>query len=155
MLIHKKEFFKTYFFKSIFILIIFLILFFILNKLEFMYYNYQNNLFLNNLISLVYEKYDIEKEEIINLLNGNLYGENILDEYGIDLKTNSLVLKNEILLKVSIIINLIFIVILFLIINIFYKKQIKSKNKELENITYYLENIQRCNYKLDIDKLDD
>jgi len=145
--------FKKYLITSFIIIIIFLIVFLRVNILEFKNYNYQNNIFINNLISNILDKYpDLKKDEIIDLLNNpNLENNNVLKEYGIDLISDSLVLKNETMIKQSIILNMIIILLLsfFLVITyVIYKRQ---KDNELKQISLYLEDITSGNYKLEID----
>ena len=144
---------KKFLVKVIIVFIPFLIIFFLVNRSEFLFYNYQNNLFINNLINEVINRYpDISKEEIISLLDSQ--GENtnnILEEYGIDLELDSLVLKNEEVIKTSIIINVFLLLIFILILVIFYFQYLKNHNRELSNITNYLESINEGNYKLEID----
>ena len=61
---------KKFLVKVIIVFIPFLIIFFLVNRSEFLFYNYQNNLFINNLINEVINRYpDISKEEIISLLD--------------------------------------------------------------------------------------
>ena len=133
---------KKFLAKVIIVFIPFLIIFFLVNRSEFLFYNYQNNLFINNLINEVINRYpDISKEEIISLLdNQEENTNNILEEYGIDLELDSLVLKNEEVIKTSIIINVFLLLIFILILVIFYFQYLKNHNRELSNITNYLEN---------------
>ncbi len=144
---------KKFLVKVIIVFIPFLIIFFLVNRSEFLFYNYQNNLFINNLINEVTNRYpDISKEEIISLLdNQEENTNNILEEYGIDLELDSLVLKNEEVIKTSIIINVFLLLIFILILVIFYFQYLKNHNRELSNITNYLESINEGNYKLEID----
>lgn len=144
---------KKFLAKVIIVFIPFLIIFFLVNRSEFLFYNYQNNLFINNLINEVTNRYpDISKEEIISLLdNQEENTNNILEEYGIDLELDSLVLKNEEVIKTSIIINVFLLLIFILILVIFYFQYLKNHNRELSNITNYLESINEGNYKLEID----
>ena len=144
---------KKFLVKVIIVFIPFLIIFFLVNRSEFLFYNYQNNLFINNLIKEVINRYpDISKEEIISLLdNQEENTNNILEEYGIDLELDSLVLKNEEVIKTSIIINVFLLLIFILILVIFYFQYLKNHNRELSNITNYLESINEGNYKLEID----
>ena len=144
---------KKFLVKVIIVFIPFLIIFFLVNRSEFLFYNYQNNLFINNLINEVINRYpDISKEEIISLLdNQEENTNNILEEYGIDLELDSLVLKNEEVIKTSIIINVFLLLIFILILVIFYFQYLKNHNQELSNITNYLESINEGNYKLEID----
>lgn len=144
---------KKFLVKVLIVFISFLIIFFLVNRCEFLFYNYQNNLFVNNLINEVINHYpDISKEEIISLLDSQEENtNNILEEYGIDLETDSLVLKNEEVITTSIMINIFLFLIFILILVIFYFQYLKNHNQELSAITKYLEDINEGNYKLEID----
>ena len=144
---------KKFLVKVLIVFISFLIIFFLVNRCEFLFYNYQNNLFVNNLINEVINRYpDISKEEIISLLDSQEENtNNILEEYGIDLETDSLVLKNEEVITTSIMINIFLFLIFILILVIFYFQYLKNHNQELSAITKYLEDINEGNYKLEID----
>ena len=145
-------FLKNYLLKSFIVIIIFLISFAFINKLEFLYYNYQNNIFVNNVISKVIEKYpSITKEEIIDLLSSSEISSNSLKEYGINLNKNSLVLKNELVIKVSRVVNILFLIIFVTILIILYVSNLRKKDLEIQKIIKYLESINQGNYKLDID----
>ena len=131
---------KKFLVKVLIVFISFLIIFFLVNRCEFLFYNYQNNLFVNNLINEVINHYpDISKEEIISLLDSQEENtNNILEEYGIDLETDSLVLKNEEVITTSIMINIFLFLIFILILVIFYFQYLKNHNQELSAITKYL-----------------
>ena len=98
MLIFKN---KKYLITNILIILIFILLIYISNSLFYQKYINNNNLFLNNVIDNILEKYpNITKEEIVSLLNNNNNNKNknILNEYGIYLD-NSYVLNNNKLFK--------------------------------------------------------
>ena len=68
MLINKKT--KKYILVNLIILIVFIIIFLISNSFYINKYIKNDNIFLNNLINKVLEKYpEVTKEEIVDLLN--------------------------------------------------------------------------------------
>lgn len=146
---------KKYLITNILIIISFLLLIYLSNFLFYQKYINNNNLFLNNVIANILEKYpNITKEEIVSLLNNNKGNKNILNEYGIYLD-NSYVLNNNKLVKYNNISNLVLVILLSLSLFIIYLIKLKKVNKELNYILTYLKDINMGIYKLEIDSNDE
>lgn len=121
---------------------------------------YQYKLYTNNfnkkicnIVTIIKNEYpDIDKNELIEVLNNEQIENDLLfKEYGIDLSKDSLILENDKCFANFLIQNLIFITfMLFTIFGVFLKYN-KSKDKKLAEITRYIEEINNKNYKLDID----
>ena len=141
---------------SVIVLIIFSTSILIVNYVE--YQNYTKNF--NNKIELILSKIireypNVEKSELIELLNNEdtlLAENNILKHYGIDIKKDSAILKNEgefVKFEILLLILLILLIINILIIIIKYSN---NNSKKINEITKYIEQINRRNYKLDIEE---
>lgn len=123
--------------------------------LLFEYKAYTNNF--NNKINMLVEnvciKYeDINKDEIVEILNNDFYNKSdILEKYGIDLKKDSIIIQNDKLFMKFSIINLCFIIVSFISILIIFVRYNSLKDKKLAEITKYIEQINNRNYKLDIE----
>lgn len=146
---------KKYLITNILIILSFILLIYLSNFLFYQKYVTNNNLFLNNVISNILEKYpNITKEEIVSLLNNSNGNSNILSEYGIYLD-NSYVLNNNKLVKYNNISNLVLVILLSLSLFIIYLIKLKKVNKELNYILTYLKDINMGIYKLEIDSNDE
>ena len=112
-----------------------------------------NNLIISTIIHNVKEQYpDLKDEEIIHILNTEkLHEYPELEEYGIILKENNISLSNKQILKNCIIIFLIILMLYLIIITIIFNYYINKKNKNLEEITNYLKEINNHNYSLDLE----
>lgn len=151
MLINKKT--KKYFLVNLIILFIFIIIFLVSNSFYIHKYIRNDNIFLNNLINKVLEKYpEVTKEEIVDLLNNkDKINKLSLLEYGINLD-NSYVLDNNYLVKQNIILNIIILITLSITLFISYYLYLKRENRKLKEILKYLKDINRGLYNLKIEE---
>ena len=119
------------------------------------YKSYTNNFNekLSMIINGVIEKYpDVDKNEIMNILNSKTSSKyNLLREYGIDLDKDSLIIENDNNFDTYLIINVCIILILSVILIIIFLHYNRNKNRKLKEILNYVEEINKKNYKLDID----
>lgn len=105
-----------------------------------------------SIVDEILEKYpDIAEKELMQVINSTDNGTNILEKYGIDLEKDSVVFENDNLFIAFSILNILIIIILSLIILGLFLKYNKSKDKKINEITNYIEEINNKNYKLDID----
>ena len=123
------------------------------NKLKM----YQNkvDIVIANIIGEIQEKYpDVKDEEIISILNMNSeslkVGYNILKKYGIDEQTSTIIgLDNN---KGIITINVITIILLIVAILLILLIHSKRRDKKIQEIIRYIEEINRKNYDLKIEE---
>lgn len=141
---------------SVIVLIIFSTSILIVNYVEYQSYTKNFNNKIELILSKIVNKYpNVEKSELIELLNNEdtlLDENNILKHYGIDMKKDSAVLKNEgefVKFEILLLILLILLIINILIIIIKYSN---NNSKKINEITKYIEQINRRNYKLDIEE---
>lgn len=149
-----KEYLKKYLIKILITIIVFLSLFLFINHIQEKEYKKNFNSKISAILEVVQNKYpNVDKEELINILNSKESKENILLDYGYDLEKDFFIEQNN---KTNLKFNIIKIIILCLtfitIIYIFVKSHLKS-DKEINKIIKCIENINRKNYELDLDEL--
>lgn len=139
---------------SCIVIIIFLITFSILIYKQYKTYTYNFNQKIVGIIDNVLEKYpDIEKREIVEILNSSDKTNNeILKEYGIELDKDSVILENNTDFQKFIIIDIRTLILFILILSIIFFKYNHSESKKINEITKYIEEINRGNYKLNIEE---
>lgn len=139
---------------SCIVAIIFLIIFSILIYKQYKTYTYNFNQKIAGIVDNVLEKYpDIEKREIVEILNNSDRTNNeILREYGIELDKDSVILENDIDSQKFIIIDISTLIVFILILSIIFFKYNHSESKKINEITKYIEEINRGNYKLNIEE---
>lgn len=94
----------------------------------------------------------IDTNAIMKIINNETDEKtDIFKEYGINLEKDSIIIKNDKLFIKFSIINLCLIVGLAFIVLIIFIKYNNSKDKKLQEITKYIEEINNKNYKLDIE----
>lgn len=139
---------------SCIVVIIFLIIFSILIYKQYKTYTYNYNQKIAGIIDNVLEKYpDIEKREIVEILNSSDKTNNeILREYGIELDKDSVILENNTDFQKFIIIDVSTLIVFILMLSIIFFKYNHSESKKINEITKYIEEINRGNYKLNIEE---
>ncbi len=138
---------------SIVIIVSFLLLFAIVHQIQYQTYTKQFNEKLNSIIVKLQEKYpNLTPNEIMKVLNDDEKVEaDLLRQYGIDLKQDAILLKNDEAFQRFLVLDLIllgcFSISLFTLFMVYHRK----KDKKLVEITNYIEQINQGNYSLDID----
>lgn len=138
---------------SVIVLFVFLILFAIINYYEYRQYTNNFNIAINSIASKVLENNpNIDKHQLVELFsNLDESKENTFYTYGIDFKKDSLILENDHNFNKFMIIDLIVIFIFGMVVIFIYLKYNNSKDKKIEEITKYIEEINNRNYKLYIE----
>ena len=111
-----KIYLKKSVIKSIITSIIFILIFIIINKIEYKKYSLEYNKKINSLSKTIQEQYpNIKESEIIEILKTDK--EDNLKQYGIDIKEESIINKNNIQYKKIQIIKITILIIFIKIIN--------------------------------------
>ena len=144
---------KKFLIISIVIVIVFSLINALLYYYEYKTYTLNYNSKINSIVAKITKDYpNVEKNELIKIINAEDSDDlTVLEEYGIDLNNDSIILKNDKYFNKYIILN--FIIGMFyasLLIAIFLKYNY-NKDKKLKEITNYIEQINRKNYSLDIE----
>ena len=93
-----------------------------------------------------------EWNELFQIINSEEnINKDIFNTYGIYLNEDSVIIENEKYFNDFLVMNIIFILILAIILIFLFFRYNKSKDRKLNEITRYIEEINNKNYKLDID----
>lgn len=149
---NKVELKKT----MIYILLAIVLATIVFSRIYYYQYRYYTNNFnskISTIVTKLIEEYpELSKSEIIELLNSKENNnQELFNTYGIDLNNDSVVMENDKKFAYFSIINILFIIFFATLIVIIFLKYNKSKDKKLNEITKYIEEINNKNYKLYID----
>ncbi|MCI9087032.1 MAG: HAMP domain-containing histidine kinase [Clostridia bacterium] len=144
---------KKAFIVSIVFITSFLILFAMLYQIQYQIYTRHFNEKLNVIIVKLQEKYpNLTSNDIMNILNSTEEAEiDLLRQYGIDLKQDAILLKNDNAYQKFLLANLILLGGFGISLLVEFGLYNHKKNKKLVEITNYIEQINYGNYSLDID----
>ena len=146
--------------KKTIILIIVIILIYVFSfNMVYLYqeniYKEKYNMFVNNIISVIKEKYpDISNKNIIDILN-NKTNLNYLNEYGIDVDDEFALINMHKENKKIFIINNVILGSFILVLSIILIINKNYENKKLEEIIHLIEEINKKNYNLNIKGTDE
>ena len=123
------------------------------------YEKYQNkvNIVIANIVGEIKEKYpDVKESEIIAILNMDKdalkVGYSILEKYGINANEISVIEGLENQEKEMLLTNIISIIFLLVLLIIILFVNAKQKDKKIQDIIKYIEEINRKNYDLEIEE---
>ncbi len=116
-------------------------------------YTINYNQKMNAVLGKVHEEYpDITKAELMKLLDSDK-DDSFVKSFGIDLEKDSLILENETRFCYSLIISGLLVILFAGALLGFFLKYNYDKDKELKQITRYIEEINQRNYKLEIEDI--
>lgn len=115
-------------------------------------YNTNYNVVVAKIFSIVNEKYpDLTIEEFVDELNNeDEYDSKLLNMYGIDLYDDVASLSSKKILNEMYITDLIIVILSSLLIIIIINIYINKNNRDIKKLIYYVEEINKKNYKLDM-----
>lgn len=139
----------------IIILLVFLLsLLLIINIYEYHIYNKNFNKKLSSIVNKIEEKYpNITEEELIDVISSENDSDTFFKRYSIDIKKDSILKNNQNSFYLFTTANILFYIITILIILLIFLKFNKKKDKEINKITKCIEQINRRNYKLELDDM--
>ncbi len=150
-----RIFYKKTLITSALIYFIFLIIYFSFSYSQYKNYTHNYNEKVLSIISLVKEYYpNIEDKEIFDIINKKSTNDN-LKKYSISIIDSSLINENERLFKKYFIYNFLIITIPFLIYIINFIIHENKKTQEINNITNLIKEINKKNYALDINDMNE
>lgn len=138
---------------SIVIIVIFLLFFVILYQVQYQTYTKQFNEKLNNIIVKLQKEYpNLTANDIMHILNETEKTDtDLLRQYGIDLKHDAILLKNDSTFQKFLLFYIILLGGLGICLLCVFMMYNHKKDKRLVEITNYIEQINQGNYSLDID----
>lgn len=149
-----KIYLKNSIIKSVIASIICILTFIPLNKIEYKKYSLEYNKKINSLSKTIQEKYpEIKEEEIIKIITTEK--EDNLKQYGIDIKEESIIEKNNIEYKKIQIIKITILIIFTVITNYIYLNYNNKKDKKIRELTKLVDDINHRKYKIKIDEDED
>lgn len=146
--------YKKFLTQSFIIMLLFTLLFTCLNILEYQRYKISFNEKIAAFIELVENEYpEVDKNELIVILNNDKSYENILKEYGYDLNKDSYVKVND---EVNILFTALEMVVFAgacILILLLYHRTTQKNDQEIASIIQCIEDINHKNYTLHIEEL--
>lgn len=149
-----RKYLKKYLFQSLIVMFIFLLIFVIMEKIEYQKYKINFNYKINAIVEKIQDEYpNIDKREIIEILDSKESKENVLKEYGYDLDSDSFILQNDNVNSIFSIIRVLLLISLFLILIFLFIRYDFNNDKEIDKIIKCIEDINHKNYELQLDEL--
>ncbi len=145
--------FKKYLVIAFVVPLIILFVFILIHLYEYKIYTENFNHKINSIVNVLQSKYpNIKEDEIVEIFNSESKNKSeLLEKYAIDLNDKAIVIENEETYKKFLIINSIFILTSCAILTLFFIKYINKREKNIVEITKYIEQLNRKNYELKID----
>lgn len=137
------------------VLVIFLVAFCVIQKLEYQSYTQNYNRKLNAVLWKIQETYpDLSEMELVEIFNSSQEAEkSFLEKYGISLEKDSLIVENDRNFQLFCGLQLGLLVLCAGTILVLFLGYNRKKDRELLKITRYIEEINRKNYRLEIEDM--
>ncbi len=144
---------KKYLYKVLICSLGCLFLFLILNIYEYQTYTKNFNNKITSIVDSLQKKYpELTEQEIITILNSSVNNESsVLKKYGISLENESIIQENEKKYYEFLGLDIFILTLGFLFIIIQFLKYLNQRDKNINDITKYIEELNKKNYSLKID----
>ncbi len=144
---------KKFLLKVLVVALVLLVVFLIVNVYEYQRYTKNFNNVINGIVNSLAKEYpNLTEKEIVKILNSK--GSNrsfILEKYGISLNNKSVVLENERLKYRFLVLNMVLLILGIMIFMILFMRYLKKRDKNINEITKYIQELNKRNYSLKID----
>lgn len=145
---------KRFLLKFLIFISLITLMFLVINIYEYNTYNKNFNKKLSSLIYKIEDKYpEVSEKEILDILNSNESNDDLLKQYSIDLKKDTLIEINKKAYYKFLVFNVIFFTASILFMLYCFIRFNNKKDKEINQITKCIEEINKKNYKLDLDDM--
>ena len=139
--------------KTLIISIVLMIVFSVINILEYNSYQKNYNTKVNAIINEVKQKCpELSENEIADIVNAENSSKDYFRDYGYNINKESIILKNKELKIKYIVIEVLIVTIIVMLINAEYLRFNHKKNKDINEITKLINQINNRNYELKIDE---
>ncbi len=144
---------KKYLLKVLFVSICLLLLFLVINIYEYQEYSKNFNNKISNIVDTLQEKYpNLTEKEIIEILNSEGSGESkTLNKYGMGINNKSIVIENDKKYHQFLILNTAILALGIFILILLFIMYLKKREKDINDITEYIKELNKKNYSLKID----
>ncbi len=147
-----KVYFKRYLIITLLISLFSSFIIFAFNRFEYSKYREEFNKKISSITYTIKEKYpSVTEEEIIDILNSEKDNNDLFNKYGIDINNDSVILKNDEINTLFNILNFIIYFVAFIILILVFIIYEKNKDKKIDDITHYIRELNKRNYKLELD----
>lgn len=133
---------------------VFVSVFLTINIYEYGAYNRNFNKKISSLLNQIEEKYPyVSEEELLEVLYSTEEQDVVLNKYSIDLDKDTLIKSNEEAYRRYLAINIAFYVLTVALMLFYFLRFNYKKDREINQITKCIEEINRKNYALDLDDM--
>lgn len=129
-------------------------MFLTINIYEYNTYNKNVNKKLSSIMNKIEEKYPgVSEDEIFDILNSDDENDEVLKKYSIDINKDNLINSNKKSFQRFTFINIVFYLLTIALMLFYFLRFNNKKDKEINEITKCIEEINRKNYKLNLDDM--
>ena len=125
-----------------------------INKYEYQVYKDNFDTKITSIILKIKEDYpDITDEELYNILKSSKKDGKVLEQYSITIDNKSLLIENDNKYQQFLVTNIIIVLISTIFLIVLFLRFNAKKDREINKITKCLEEINKRNYKIDIEEM--